>query len=41
MTCSSYNCIASHKSIAKTKKERFDKMDNASCPWPSCHDKLI
>lgn len=41
MTRSSYNCIAPHKSIAKTKKGIFYKTNNASCPWLSCHDKLM
>ena len=41
MTRSSYNCIVSHKSIAKTKKGKFYKTNSASYSWLSCHDKLI
>lgn len=39
MTRSSYNCIASHKSIVKTKKGIFYKTNSASCSWLSYHSK--
>lgn len=39
MTRSSYNCIAPHKSIVKTKKGIFYKTNSANCSWLSYHSK--